>query len=136
MIVDSNVVIELLHGTGRRAEQVIEAYTLLAARRGPRINPVIFAECASGSPSLEAFEARLDEMGIAIEGFENADSYRASIAFRAYRQKGGPRSTILPDFMIGAQAANRNWPLMTNDTKRFATYFPEIELLDPMDFRE
>jgi hypothetical protein len=26
--------------------------------------------------------------------------------------------------------------LMTNDTKRFATYFPELELLDPMDFQE
>jgi predicted nucleic acid-binding protein len=64
--------------------------------------------------------------------FSNLDAYRASIAFRAYRQKGGPRTTILPDFLIGAQASVRGWPILTRDPKRFESYFPEVEIVDPL----
>jgi hypothetical protein len=134
MIVDSNVVIELLHGAGRRSEKIIDSYVLLASQRPPVINWVIFAETASGSPSLSAYEARIGELGLAIEPFANADAFRASGAFRAYRAKGGPRTTILPDLLIGAQAATRGWPILTSDPDRFESYFPEVELLDPMEF--
>lgn len=134
MIVDSNVVIELLHGAGQRSDTIIESYVLLASQRKPVINWVIFAETASGSPSVTAYEARLEELGLAMEPFTNADAFRASAAFRAYRANGGPRKTILPDFLIGAQAASRGWPILTSDRDRFESYFPEIELLDPMEF--
>lgn len=134
MIVDSNVVIDVLHGIGERSEKIIQSYILLASQRSPTINPVIFAETAWGSPSLAAFEERLVELGLKVEPFDNADAFRASVAFRAYRLNGGPRTTILPDFMIGAQAANRDWPILTSDRKRFESYFPEVELLDPLEF--
>lgn len=134
MIVDSNIVIDVLHGTGERSEKIIQSYILLASQRSPAINPVIFAETASGSPSLAAFEERLMELGLKVEPFDNGDAFRASVAFRAYRLNGGPRTTILPDFMIGAQAANRGWPILTSDRKRFESYFPEVELLDPLEF--
>lgn len=134
MIVDSNIVIEVLHGAGERSEKIIQSYILLASQRSPVINPVIFAETASGSPDLAAFEERLVELGLKVEPFDNSDAFRASVAFRAYRQNGGPRATILPDFMIGAQAANRNWPILTSDRKRFESYFPEVELFDPLEF--
>ena len=134
MIVDSNIIIDVLHGSGERSEKVIESYMLLASQRPAVINPVIFAETASGSPSLSAYEGRLGELGLSIEPFANADAFRASAAFRAYRLNGGPRTTVLPDFMIGAQAANRGWPILTSDRRRFESYFPEVELLDPLEF--
>lgn len=134
MIVDSNVVIDVLHGTGTRSEKIIQSYAMLASQRPPVINPIIFAETASGSSSLAAFEERLLELGLKVEPFDNGDAFRASLAFRAYRLNGGPRTTILPDFMIGAQAANRNWPILTSDRRRFESYFPEVELLDPLEF--
>jgi predicted nucleic acid-binding protein len=132
MIVDSNVIIDLLHGTGSRADLVFACYVRLRAMGSAVINPVIFAESASGSPSLESFEARLVELRIGVEPLSNADAFRASHAFRQYRRNGGPRTTILPDFLIGAQAAVRSWPILTRDPERFASYFPEVELIDPL----
>ena len=132
MIVDSKVVIELLHGTGPPVEGLLRTYARLRRLRIAVINPIIFAETSSGSPTLELFERELSELDLRVEPVSNADAFRAGHAFREYRRKGGPREAILPDFLIGGQASVRGWPILTRDPKRFASYFPEVELLDPM----
>ena len=132
MIVDTNVIIDLLHGKGSSADRVFDCYVRLRAAGPAMINPVVFAESASGSPSRESFENRLVDLRITVEPLSNADAFRASHAFRAYRHNGGPRTTILPDFLIGAQASVRGWPILTRDPKRFSSYFPEVELIDPL----
>lgn len=132
MIADSNIIIDLLHGDGARASKVQLAFLAHATAGKIYINPVIFAESASGSPTKEDFEARLRQLDLENIPLSNTDSYRASLAFRAYRQNGGPRTTILPDFLIGAQASARGWPILTRDPKRFESYFPEVEIIDPL----
>jgi len=132
MIADSNVIIELLHGEGDRAAAILAVFAFQRARRSLFINPVILAECCSGSPTLVDFESRLRQLGLSVVAFSNADAFRAGTAFREYRRNGGPRTTILPDFLIGAQAAVRGWPILTRDPKRFSSYFPEVELIDPL----
>lgn len=132
MIVDSNIIIDLLHGAGSRSDRVFDCYVRLRASGPAVINPVVFAETASGSPTQESFENRLSELSLLVEPLNNADAFRASQAFREYRRKGGPRTTILPDFLIGAQASVRGWSILTRDPKRFSSYFPEVELIDPL----
>lgn len=132
MIADSNIIIDLLHGENDQALKVQQVFLNYAAVGKIYLNPVIFAESASGSPSLEDFEARLQQLDLENIPLSNADSYRASLAFRAHRQNGGPRTTILPDFLIGAQASARGWPILTRDPKRFESYFPEVEIIDPL----
>jgi predicted nucleic acid-binding protein len=132
MIADSNIVIDLLHGQGDSAERVLSVYAAQRARQPIYINRVIFAESASGSPSLEKFEERLEQLGLDVAPMDNAAAFRASGAFREYRRNGGPRTTILPDFLIGAHAAAKGWPILTRDPKRFGSYFPEVVLIDPL----
>lgn len=132
MIVDSNVVIELLRESSDMSAKVVDAYARLSVQYDPIINPVIFAETAMGSPTLESFEDRISELELTVVPFDNRDAFRASHAFLAYRQNRGPRTTILPDFLIGAQAAVRGWPILTCDPKRFKSYFPEVEIINPM----
>ncbi len=132
MIADSNIVIDLLHGKDELAVQVIAAYEKLLLQHEMYINPVIFAETSSGLPAIELFEHRLSLLHISIEPLQNIDAFRAGHAFWKYRQNGGPRTTILPDFLIGAQASVRGWPILTRDPKRFESYFPEVEIVDPL----
>ena len=54
-----------------------------------------------------------------------------SIAFRAYRRRGGMRRSPLPDFYIGAHAAVEGLELLTRDPVRYATYFPKVRLIAP-----
>jgi predicted nucleic acid-binding protein len=132
MIVDSNVVIELLRESSDMSVKVVDAYARLSVQYDPIINPIIFAETAMGSPTLESFEDRISELELTVVPLDNRDAFRASHAFLAYRQNRGPRTTILPDFLIGAQASVRGWPILTRDPKRFASYFPEVEIIDPL----
>jgi predicted nucleic acid-binding protein len=67
-----------------------------------------------------------------------ADIYRrehlpflAGKAFLTYRRRGGPRTSPLPAFYIGAHAAVRQYRLLIRDAARYRTYFPTVELIAP-----
>ncbi len=51
--------------------------------------------------------------------------------FRDYRKEGGPRTTILPDFLVAAHAAIQADSLATEDRGYLRAYFPAIQLLSP-----
>ena len=131
MILDSNVVIDLIE-----AAEDSPAYLALARiSRGHRlhVNEVIFAEVSSGFAAIGQVEDLFHDIGASIARLSLADCFRAGQAFAEYRRRGGERSTILPDFLIGAQAEIRGWPLVTRDRKGFASYFPDLEIIDPFE---
>jgi predicted nucleic acid-binding protein len=133
MIVDSNVLLDLFAPDTDRSEAVAIGFQSAASSAARLcINPVIFAEVSPGFQSAEAVGAMVERLGIELVGLNQSDAFRAGTCFREYRRNGGPRTTILPDFLIGAQAAVRGWPILTRDSKRFASYFPEVELIDPL----
>ena len=132
MIVDSNILLHLFNSGDEDRDLVINAFDRLSLDAPPRINPVIFAEISPNFDSLGEVELAISGLGVEVVAMTNADAFRAGKAFLAYRRKGGPRQSILPDFLIGAQASVRGWPILTRDPKRFSSYFPEVELIDPM----
>lgn len=48
-----------------------------------------------------------------------------------YRRRGGPRTSPMPDFYIGAHAFVSGLTLLTRDAKADRTYFPELKLVAP-----
>jgi len=54
------------------------------------------------------------------------------VGFKEYRSrtKGKQKSSVLPDFFIGA-IAEVNAPLMTDNARDFVSYFPDVELVTP-----
>ena len=99
--------------------------------RGLAINIVVYAELA-GHPGfgfdLDAF---LSEQSISVPDISRAAAREAALAFRQYRQRGGARTGVLPDFFIGAQALTDGCPLLTRDAARYRSYFPALELICP-----
>ena len=45
----------------------------------------------------------------------------------------GRRRSLLPDFLIGANAAVAGYRLLTRDTARYRTYYPSPHLIAPID---
>jgi predicted nucleic acid-binding protein len=129
VILDSNVVIALINAP----QSSVSAWVLTNRPERVFVNAIIFAEVSpvfAGCADLELF---LKEFAIEVEPLDLTTCHRAGHAFREYRRRGGERSTILPDFLIGAQAAEKRWPLVTRDRKGFASYFPDLEIIDPFE---
>ncbi|MEI6642494.1 MAG: PIN domain-containing protein [Novosphingobium sp.] len=103
------------------------------ALRRIHINLVIFAEVAPSFPDVTELEAALDRLEVMLTAFTREDAFRAGKAYAEYRRRGGERTTILPDFLIGAQAEIRGWPLVTRDRKGFQSYFPGLQIIDPTE---
>ena len=73
----------------------------------------------------------LRSTAIVVEAIPAAAAFAAARAHQAYRDAGGARTATLPDFFIGAHAAEAGCPLLTRDAKRVRTYFPSIKLITP-----
>lgn len=153
--VDSNVLSELLLG-GPRAQDAVSALER-ALEDGIVASVWVAAEILAVAPSESARTAVLEDMGI-IADYDVSDAIltRAAVAWRAYLdrrrherdtfscpscglQQDIPRCTncrhgprrILTDFLIGAHAIQRAQALITWDRGVYATYFPELAIVDP-----
>ena len=102
-----------------------------ALGRDRLINIVIYAELAAGFAQSKALDAELTKLGMIIADIPPAAAFRAGRAHAAYRRAGGSRARVLPDFLVGAQAAALKVPLVTRDPRRYRTYLPDLVLIAP-----
>lgn len=100
--------------------------------RGPLLtNPIVFAEWCSDFDAYEAASDALEDFGLQWDDLPREALFLAAQAHRLYRRRGGTRSMVLPDFLIGAHAAVRRVPLLTRDRRRFDAYFRGLEIVTP-----
>lgn len=137
ILFDTNVLIygfdrhSVLHGWAR--ETIADA----VSSDGGAINVVSLAEICVGDaePGTVAERIRrwdVDTLDLPIAAAEiSAQAYQA-YRLRRHAQASQASSRIpLPDFFIGAHAMIMGWPLATADSRRFATYFPDLVLKTP-----
>lgn len=129
-LVDSSVLLDVLAPSPWRAWSE-EALGLAAERGDLAIDQVVYAEVAVGFTSRERLERTLQGVGLVRLGVPWAAAWLVARAFLEYRRHGGPRATPLPDFFIGAHAAAAGLTLLTRDSARVRTYFPEVSLVAP-----
>lgn len=129
VLVDSNVVMDI---TGRDSQWEEWSAGQLEAFAGRlAINPVIYAELCFLLTSSEEADQLVAYLGLSYREFSRESLFLAAQAFRAYRQRGGAKTSPLPDFFIGAHAAALGVPILTRDIDRYQTYFPEVTLISP-----
>ncbi len=95
------------------------------------INPIIYAEIASGFARMSDLDARLGADVFRRLALPFEAGYVAGRAFVEYRRRGGVRNSPLPDFYIGAHAAVSGRRLLTRDARRYARYFPKVRMISP-----
>lgn len=95
------------------------------------INPLIYAELANSFQSADDLDNYLDPDDYARLALPWNAAFLAGRAFKAYRQKGGNKTSPLPDFYIGAHALVEGLTLLTRDASRYKTYFPKLKLIAP-----
>lgn len=103
-----------------------------AAAQGPiSINPIIYAELAPAFATAADLDRWLDPAVFQKLPLPYAAGWLAAQAFLKYRQSGGIKTSPLPDFYIGAHAEVEGHTLVTRDSARYRTYFPNVALIAP-----
>lgn len=131
LLVDSNVILDVVEDDPAWAQWSQTQLDAASLRHALLINPVIYAELSIAYRRIEELEDMLSKGGFRVEPIPREALFLAGKVFVQYRERGGAKTGVLPDFFIGAHAAVVGIPLLTRDLRRFGTYFPKLELISP-----
>jgi len=132
VLVDSNVILDLFSQDPRWWSWSSAVLEEAAGNDRLVINPIVYGEISFRFEAIEDLEDALPPI-IEREDVPYEAAFLAAKAFVAYRRRAGTagRTSLLPDFYIGAHAAIRGYRLLTRDVARYRTYFPKITLIAP-----
>ena len=128
--VDTSVLLAIFKGEPpgegwlERLQTAAEAASLL-------VSSVVFAEIRSFFPSDNTCRNALRDLDLRHSALSEEAANLAGRIFRDYRKEGGPRTTILPDFLVAAHAAIQADALATDDRGYLRAYFPQVRILSP-----
>ena len=130
-MLDTNVLLDIVTADAKWLQWSMDQFRR-AAKDGPiLLNPIVYAELAPAFDSQAALDRWLKPSLFKRLPLPYEAGFRASRAFLAYRERGGSKSSPLPDFYIGAHAEVERWTLVTRDEARYRTYFPKLTLITP-----
>jgi len=112
-------------------ERWLEAL-ICAAHEGPLIiSPVAFAELAPSAAGAQELVDFLARLSICYSPISPEAAHLAGHTFKCYRQIGGPRQYLVPDFLIAAHAQIQANRLAAMDRGYLRQWFRDLEVLVP-----
>lgn len=126
---DSNIVFDIISKDENWMEWSVQAF--FASPMPRRISPLVYAELSGRYRARTDLDADLAILDLSVEDPTREALFDAGRAHAAYRRRGGARDRVLADFLIGAQAADREAVLVTRDPRRYRTAFPDLDLVTP-----
>ena len=132
VIVDTNVLVDVLQDDPEWADWSTNRMRAMAKIHELVINPVIYAELSLSFEAVEDLDAAIADLELELLELTRPALFLAGKAFAQYtRRRTGARTTVLPDFFVGAQAAVLGCAILTRDIRRYETYFPTVDVLAP-----
>lgn len=131
LLVDTNVILDLLEDDPRWYEWSAGQLAHQSQAHELLINPVIYAELACFHETPQQLDSRIVDLELRFQEMPKIGLFFAGMAHRHYRHLGGPRESILADFLIGAHAVALGCGIITRDPRRYRTHFPRVPLITP-----
>ncbi len=131
LLVDTNVLVDVLADDPEWADWSIGQLRAQSKIHRLAINPVIYSELSLTFSTVEALDRTVDHLGLAMIEIPRPALFLAGKAFVRYRRRGDKKHNVLADFFIGAHAAVLRLPILTRDTRRYASYFSNLTLIAP-----
>ena len=133
VLIDTNVFIALLDEENPHHKWAVEKYNKYKSESPPLvISDIVYCEASIGMPDIEAMNAAVKELGLDRISAKNEALFEAGRAFIKYKDVNkGQKNGVLPDFLIGAIAADKEIPIITADPKPYIHYFNGLEVIKP-----
>lgn len=132
-LVDSNVLLDILTDDPVWFDWSSSALERCANQGNLFINAIIYAEVSIGFTKIEDVEAAVSNEVFIRLPIPLEAAFLAGKAFVLYRKRKVSRKSTLPDFFIGAHAAVNGLCLLTRDSTRYRSYFPNLNIISPPD---
>jgi len=128
--VDTSVLLSIFKGENEGVEwhEFLQGH---AETKSLIVSSIVVAEVRSFFPNDAQCMKALHALELRHSVLDEETALLAGKIFRSYRNDGGPRTTILPDFLIAAHASTQADALVTEDRGYLRAYFPSIKLLKP-----
>lgn len=131
LIVDANVLLDIVSNVANWADWSARQLRHQSQVHELVINAVVYTELSMAFADLDDVDRVVDEMQLNFAEIPKPALFLAGKAFLRYRRAGGPRTSVLPDFFIGAHAAIAGCAILTRDERRYRTYYPRVPLITP-----
>ena len=131
ILVDTNVLLDVLQYDSRWAQWSKGQLDTANLEDRLAINAVIYAELSVSFKKIENLEAVLAAASIKVTEIPREALFLAGKVYVDYRRNQGRKTSVMPDFYIGAHATVLECPILTRDATRYRTYFPQVKLICP-----
>ena len=131
VLVDSNVLLDVITADPVWGIWASDTIIQLSDEYKLAINPVIYAEVSIRFSAIEELEEAIPSDFFIRLHVPYEAAFLAGKCYMKYKERGGLKTSVLPDFLIGAHASASNMKLVTRDISRYKTYFPKLELIAP-----
>ena len=131
VFVDSCVLLDLFTNDVNGAdwsENILEKYS---QTNSLYINSIVYTEVSIGFNKVEEVEQAIARLGIKVLEMPREALFLTGKVFLNYRKNKGTKVSPLPDFFIGAHASVSAFELITRDSGKYKTYFPQVKLIHP-----
>ena len=131
VLVDSCILLDLFTDDPNWAnwsENVLEQYSQTNTLY---MNSIIYTEVSIGFNRIEEVEKAISQLGINVLEIPREALFLTGKVFLKYRKNNGTKNSPLPDFFIGAHAIVSKFHLITRDSTKYKTYFPQLKLIYP-----
>ncbi len=131
ILVDSDVIFDLLDNDPQWCAWSGAQFQRCAQLDRMAVNAIVYAEISPRYRSEAKVDEVLKELKVDFADIPRSAAFLAGKAHFLYRQRGGTKTSVLADFLIGAHATVLGCSILTRDTRRYTTYFPTVPLIAP-----
>jgi len=131
ILVDSCVLLDLFTNDPNWAEWSENMLEKYSQTNTLYINMMVYTELSIGFKKIEEVEEAITELEMKVLEIPREALFLTGKVFLQYRRNQGKKTSPLPDFLIGAHAAVSEFDLMTRDTSKYKSYFPQVKLIHP-----
>lgn len=128
LALDSSVLLTIINGESQ-GESWLEL--LISARRQGVLClcEIVYAEISPAFETRDELDGVLARLGARLEPLQSEAAWLAGKTFKEYRRMGGPRTFMIPDFLISAHARTQADCLAAIDRGYLRSYFPDLEVM-------
>lgn len=127
--VDSSILLDVLTDDATHRANSLSALRDARQVGSLLICPVVWSEVRAFFSDPAAMHGALADAGLTFDAFDRDCADLAGAMWREYRARGGKRTRLIADFLIGAHAQVRGSRLLTRDRGFFRRYFPDLRIL-------